>query len=55
MWMRSRLRDRRFDLVQQLPAQASGQQAIQRLLVPAQTQPAEVLLQAELRAVEAGL
>lgn len=43
------------DLVKHLPAQVPSQQAVQRLLVPAQRHPAEMLLEAELRALQAGL
>lgn len=42
-------------LAKHLPAQVASQQAVQRLLVPAQRHPAEVLLEAELRALQAGL
>ncbi|TNN31735.1 hypothetical protein EYF80_058106 [Liparis tanakae] len=42
-------------LVQQLPAEVPSQEAEQRLAVPAQRHPAEVLLEAELRPLEAGL
>lgn len=36
------------DLVKQLPAEVPSQKAVQRLRVPAQRYPAEVLLEAEL-------
>lgn len=43
------------DLVEQLPAELPSQQAVQGLLVPAKGHPAKVLLEAELRALQAGL
>lgn len=36
------------DLMEQLPAEVPSQQAVQRLLVPAEGHPAKVLLEAEL-------
>ena len=36
------------DLMEQLPAEVPSQQAVQRLLVPAKSHPAEMLLEAEL-------
>lgn len=43
------------DLMEQPPAELPSQQAVQRLLVPTKGHPAKVLLEAELRALEAGL
>jgi hypothetical protein len=43
------------DLVQQLPAEVPSQKAVQRLLLPAQGHPSEVLLEAELTALEVWL
>lgn len=43
------------DLIEQLSAELPSQQAVQRLLVPTKAHPAKVLLEAELRALEAGL
>lgn len=42
-------------LLKQRPAEVPAQQAVQRLLVPAESHPAEVLLKAELGPLEAGL
>lgn len=42
-------------LLEQLPAQVPSQHAVQRLLVPAHGDPAEMLLEAELCSLEAGL
>lgn len=41
--------------MEQLPAELPSQQAVQRLLVPTKRDPAEMLLEAELRALQAGL
>lgn len=41
--------------MEQLPAELPSQQAVQRLLVPTERDPAEMLLEAELRALKAGL
>lgn len=41
--------------MEQLPAELPSQQAVQRLLVPTERDPAEMLLEAELRALQAGL
>lgn len=49
------MRQRASDLVEQLSAELPSQQAVQGLLVPAKGHPAEVLLEAELRALQAGL
>ena len=44
-----------FHLVEQFPAKVPSQKAMQRLSVPSQGHPAEVLLETKLRALEAGL
>lgn len=43
------------DLMEQPPAELPSQQAVQWLLVPTKRHPAKVLLEAELRALQAGL